>query len=242
MRVVSIESCAQRLKISLTDKINFDYRLFAPKFFPRRRTGVKACRFIDNRLKITRFREVGGVAHSPVRHFRGARLRFHAAGAFSLWRRYVFMRAPRERHHVAALSGTDAMEPSPRVFRIRDIALRHGARFPDQSVDAHQPGHFQHQGRDATGGDRRAWPAMENHRQPAGVLRELAASKEGAAFIGEKIQGMNRGAFHRSAFALNAFTQLGFVDLAAQLSMTLPQLKWRSSRPICFSHGSRMTP
>jgi hypothetical protein len=57
MRVVSIESCAQRLKISLTDKINFDYRLFAPKFFPRRRTGVKACRFIDNRLKITRFRE-----------------------------------------------------------------------------------------------------------------------------------------------------------------------------------------
>jgi hypothetical protein len=40
----------------------------------------------------------------------------------------------------------------------------------------------------------------------------------GAAFIDEKVQSINRGAFHRSAFALNAFTHLGFVDLAAQLS------------------------
>jgi hypothetical protein len=56
-------------------------------------------------------------------------------------------------------------------------------------------------------------------------LIELASTKAGTAFINEKVQDINRGAFHRSAFALNALTQLGFVDLAAQLYLTLPQLK-----------------
>jgi hypothetical protein len=56
-------------------------------------------------------------------------------------------------------------------------------------------------------------------------LLELGASKSGAAFIDEKVQGINRAAFQRSAFALNAFTHLFFVDLAAQLSFSLPQLK-----------------
>jgi hypothetical protein len=56
-------------------------------------------------------------------------------------------------------------------------------------------------------------------------LIELSNTKAGARFIDEKIQSINRGAFHRSAFVLNALTQLGFVDLAAQLSMSLPQLK-----------------
>jgi hypothetical protein len=57
------------------------------------------------------------------------------------------------------------------------------------------------------------------------TLSDLAATKDGAAFIEEKAQAMNRAAFHRSAFALNAFVQLGFVDLAAQVSASLPQLK-----------------
>jgi hypothetical protein len=56
-------------------------------------------------------------------------------------------------------------------------------------------------------------------------LIEFGGTKAGAAFIDEKVQDINRGAFHRSAFVLNAFTQLGFVDLAAQLSLSLPQLK-----------------
>lgn len=56
-------------------------------------------------------------------------------------------------------------------------------------------------------------------------LGELGAAKTGAAFIDEKVQAINRAAFHRSAFALNALTHLGFVDLAAQLSLSLPQLK-----------------
>lgn len=56
-------------------------------------------------------------------------------------------------------------------------------------------------------------------------LAELVATKTGAAFFDEKVEGINRAAFHRSAFALNAFTQLGFVDLAAQLSFWFPQLK-----------------
>jgi hypothetical protein len=61
-------------------------------------------------------------------------------------------------------------------------------------------------------------------RQRAFLL-ELGATKSGAAFIDEKVQGINRAAFHRSAFALNAFTHFFFVDLAAQLSFSLPQLK-----------------
>lgn len=57
------------------------------------------------------------------------------------------------------------------------------------------------------------------------TLNELAATKAGATFIDEKAQDINRASFHRSAFALNAFTHLFFVDLAAQLSFSLPQLK-----------------
>jgi hypothetical protein len=56
-------------------------------------------------------------------------------------------------------------------------------------------------------------------------LLELGGAKAGAAFIDERVQGINRAAFHRSAFALNALTHLLFVDLAAQLSFSLPQLK-----------------
>ncbi len=56
-------------------------------------------------------------------------------------------------------------------------------------------------------------------------LMQLSATKAGAAFIDEKVEEINRGAFHRSAFALNAFVQLGFVDLPAQLSVSFPQLK-----------------
>lgn len=58
------------------------------------------------------------------------------------------------------------------------------------------------------------------------TLAQLAATKAGPAFIDEKVADMNRAAFHRSAFVLNAFTQLGFVDFAAQVSMSLPQLKF----------------
>ena len=64
------------------------------------------------------------------------------------------------------------------------------------------------------------WKLDAKQRQ---FLIELGGTKAGAAFIDEKVQDINRGAFHRSAFALNAFTQLGFVDLAAQLSLSLPQ-------------------
>jgi hypothetical protein len=58
------------------------------------------------------------------------------------------------------------------------------------------------------------------------TLKELAENKKGAAFIDEKTQDINRASFHRSAFALNAFTQLFFVDLAAQLSFSLLTLKF----------------
>ncbi|MBM3563455.1 MAG: hypothetical protein FJX48_10015 [Alphaproteobacteria bacterium] len=58
------------------------------------------------------------------------------------------------------------------------------------------------------------------------VLRERAATKAGAAFIEEKTQDINRANFHRSAFALNAFTHLFFVDLAAQLSFSFVELKY----------------
>ena len=44
-------------------------------------------------------------------------------------------------------------------------------------------------------------------------------------FFDEKIASINRAAFHRSAFALNAATQLFFVDLAAQLYLSFPALK-----------------
>ncbi len=66
------------------------------------------------------------------------------------------------------------------------------------------------------------WKLDEKQRQ---FLLELGNTKAGAAFIDEKVESMNRGAFHRSSFVLNAITQLAFVDLAAQLYVSLPQLK-----------------
>lgn len=68
----------------------------------------------------------------------------------------------------------------------------------------------------------RKWKLDDKQRQ---FLIEFGNTKAGAKFIDEKVQDINRGAFHRSAFALNAFTQLVFVDLAAQLYLSLPQLK-----------------
>ena len=46
-----------------------------------------------------------------------------------------------------------------------------------------------------------------------------------AAFIDEKVANINRAAFHRSAFVLNAATHLIFVDLAAQLLLSVWELK-----------------
>lgn len=56
-------------------------------------------------------------------------------------------------------------------------------------------------------------------------LIELGSTKAGAAFVDERVRDINREAFHRSAFALNALTHLLFVDLGGQLSLRLPQLK-----------------
>jgi len=58
------------------------------------------------------------------------------------------------------------------------------------------------------------------------VLKERGETKAGAAFIDEKALDINRASFHRSAFALNAFTHLFFVDLAAQLSFSFLPLKF----------------
>lgn len=66
------------------------------------------------------------------------------------------------------------------------------------------------------------WKLDEEQKR---TLLDLGATKTGAAFIDEKVEDMNRGAFHRSAFALNAFTHLGFVDLPAQFYLSFPQLK-----------------
>jgi hypothetical protein len=57
------------------------------------------------------------------------------------------------------------------------------------------------------------------------TLHVLVRTKPGVAFFDEKIQSINRAAFHRSAFALNAATQLLFVDMAAQFYVSLPMLK-----------------
>ena len=57
-------------------------------------------------------------------------------------------------------------------------------------------------------------------------LADLCARKGGAGFLAEKVADMNREAFHRSAFALNALVQLLCVDLGAQFSVSLPQLKF----------------
>lgn len=58
------------------------------------------------------------------------------------------------------------------------------------------------------------------------TLSALAADKPGAAFIDEKVQDINRAAFHRSAFMLNAITQALFVDVASTFFVTFPQLKY----------------
>jgi hypothetical protein len=57
------------------------------------------------------------------------------------------------------------------------------------------------------------------------TLFELAARKGGPAYIDEKIQDMNRAAFHRSAFALNALAQLLLVDLPAQIGLSFFYMK-----------------
>jgi hypothetical protein len=68
----------------------------------------------------------------------------------------------------------------------------------------------------------RRWRLDDRQRN---ALLALGASRAGAAFIDERVRAINRAAFHRSAFVLNGLTQFGFVDLAAQLSLHLPQLK-----------------
>jgi hypothetical protein len=68
----------------------------------------------------------------------------------------------------------------------------------------------------------RSWPLDEAQRR---ALLQRGSSKPGASFIDEKVQGINRAAFHRSAFVLNAATHLLFVDLAAQLSLSFQTLK-----------------
>jgi hypothetical protein len=66
------------------------------------------------------------------------------------------------------------------------------------------------------------WKIDDKSRQ---MLLQFTATKPGAAFIDEKVQAINRAAFHRSAFVFNALTQFLFVDLAAQLTLSLPTLK-----------------
>lgn len=68
----------------------------------------------------------------------------------------------------------------------------------------------------------RAWTLSHSRRRK---LLQLGASPAGAAFIDRQVGEINRAAFHRSAFVFNAVTQLLFVDLAAQVSMSAPQLK-----------------
>jgi hypothetical protein len=57
------------------------------------------------------------------------------------------------------------------------------------------------------------------------ALFTLAGTKGGPAFIDEKIQDINRAAFHRSAFALNAVAQLLFVDLPSQIGLSFFYMK-----------------
>lgn len=64
---------------------------------------------------------------------------------------------------------------------------------------------------------------LDADRQQA--LFSLAATKGGPGFIDEKIQDMNRAAFHRSAFALNALAQLLLVDLPAQIGLSFVYMK-----------------
>jgi len=66
------------------------------------------------------------------------------------------------------------------------------------------------------------WKLSEEQKQ---ILVTLSSTKLGANFIDEKIQDMNRSAFHRSAFLLNAFLQLFFVDIGAQLALSIIWIK-----------------
>ena len=66
------------------------------------------------------------------------------------------------------------------------------------------------------------WRLSEEKRQ---YLVGLCSEKVGATFFADKIEEMNRAALHRSAFALNAVTHLLFVDVGAQLYLSLPQIK-----------------
>lgn len=66
------------------------------------------------------------------------------------------------------------------------------------------------------------WSLDEEERL---TLHILVRTKPGLAFFDEKIQSINRAAFHRSAFVLNAATQLLFVDIGAQLYISAPLLK-----------------
>ena len=68
----------------------------------------------------------------------------------------------------------------------------------------------------------KSWDLTEAQRT---VLLQLGETKPGAAFIDEKVANINRAAFHRSAFVLNAATHLIFVDLAAQLLLSVWELK-----------------
>lgn len=68
----------------------------------------------------------------------------------------------------------------------------------------------------------RRWGLAEEERL---TLHILVRTKPGVAFFDEKIQSVNRAAFHRSAFLLNAATQLLFVDMPAQFYVSMPMLK-----------------
>jgi len=68
----------------------------------------------------------------------------------------------------------------------------------------------------------KSWELTEPQRA---FLLQLGDTKPGATFIDEKVANINRAAFHRSAFVLNAATHLVFVDLGAQLLLSLWELK-----------------
>ncbi len=72
------------------------------------------------------------------------------------------------------------------------------------------------------------WRLSEEKRQ---YLVGLCSEKVGATFFADKIEEMNRAALHRSAFALNAVTHLLFVDVGAQLYLSLPQIKLMAPPP-----------
>ena len=79
----------------------------------------------------------------------------------------------------------------------------------------------------------------EQQRQ---FLTGLSGDKAGAAFIADKIEEMNRASLHRSAFVLNAFTHLLFVDIGAQLFCRFRSSNGFSLSRIWASPGSRTPP